>query len=138
MKLKTSFKKLQSFLSKNRKKVLILSILILLIGIPVVLLMKAREASSWYDDDWELRVPITVSYTGSTLTDYDVLVEIDTQSLVSASKLQSDCDDLRFVDSNDSTVLNYWIESGCNTTTTQIWVRIPNIPNGGKTIYMYY
>ncbi len=58
--------------------------------------------------------------------------------MVNAGKLQSDCDDLRFVDSDDSTYLSYWVEGGCNTFTTRIWVQIPSLPNGGKTIYMYY
>jgi hypothetical protein len=35
--------------------------------------------------------------------------------------------------------LNYWIESGINTTTTKIWVKVPSIPaSSSKTIYVYY
>ena len=34
--------------------------------------------------------------------------------------------------------LDYWIEAGCNTSTTQIWARVPSIPDGGKTLYVYY
>ena len=76
--------------------------------------------------------------TGSTLSNEDVLVVIDTASLVSADKLQSDCDDLRFVDGDDNTVLSYWIEGGCNTASTKVWVRIPSLPVAGKTVYVYY
>jgi hypothetical protein len=93
----------------------------------------------WYSSSWLYRRSTTVgNSTGSTLTNEDVLISYDTASLVSAGKLQSDCDDLRFTDSDEVTVINYWIEGGCNTSTTQIWVRIPSLPNGGKTIYMYY
>ncbi len=138
MELKTGFQKIQNFLSKNRKNVLIASVLIVAIGLPIILFMRAREVRSWYNSSWELRKAITISYSGSPLTDEDVLIELDTAALISSSKLQSDCDDLRFIDSNDSTLLSYWIESGCNTSATQVWVRIPSVPDGGKTIYNYY
>jgi len=84
------------------------------------------------------RKPINISNSGSALTDYQVLVTLDTASLISAKKLQSDCDDLRFTDSDEKTLLNYWLESGCNINSTKIWVRVPSIPTGKKTIYLYY
>ncbi len=92
----------------------------------------------WIDSGWEYRKPISVSNSGSALTDEDILIEVDTASLITAGKLQSDCDDLRFTDSDESTTLSYWVEGGCNTSTTQVWVQIPSLPSGGKTIYMYY
>jgi hypothetical protein len=100
---------------------------------------KTITAAAWYNTSWEHRKPITVSNdTGSTLSNEEVLVTIDTAALISEGKLQNDCDDLRFVDSDDSTALDYWIEGGCNTSTTEVWVQIPNLPSEGKTIYMYY
>ena len=97
-----------------------------------------RTVEAWYNSGWFYRRPITVSNpTGSTITDAEVLIVIDTEALTT-TKLRSDCGDLRFVDSDDSTLLTYWIEGGCDTTTTQVWVRIPSLPAGGKTIYVYY
>jgi hypothetical protein len=88
---------------------------------------------------WSYRRPITISNSGGALTDYQVLVTLDTQSLISAGKMRSDCGDIRFTDSNGSTLLNYWIESGCNTASTKIWVKVPSIPaSSSKTIYVYY
>ncbi|HCR92557.1 MAG TPA: hypothetical protein DIU47_01195, partial [Candidatus Pacebacteria bacterium] len=81
---------------------------------------------------------ITLTNGGGTLTNYDVLVQVDTASLISAGKMQSDCDDIRFSDSDSQTPLTYWIEQGCNTADTQIWARVPSIPNGSKDIYMVY
>jgi len=92
----------------------------------------------WMDLGWQYRKPITVENTGSTLTNEDVLVTVDTLALVNEGKLQSTCNDLRFTDSDENTTLSYWIESGCNTTSTKIWARIPSLTAGGKTIYMYY
>ena len=81
---------------------------------------------------------ITITNTGSEKTDYDVLVPVDTATQISAGKMQSDCDDIRLKDSDHSTDLDYWIESGCNTATTQIWVTVPTVPNGTKDIFIDY
>jgi hypothetical protein len=52
---------------------------------------------------------------------------------------RSDCGDIRFTDSDAQTLISYWIESGCNTASTKIWVKVPSIPtNLTKTIYVYY
>ncbi len=88
--------------------------------------------------NWNYRKAVTISNTGSSLTDYQVQVTIDTASLVTAGKLLSSCNDIRFTASDGSTVLNYWIESGCNTASTKIWVKIPSIAAGSNTIYFYY
>jgi hypothetical protein len=56
--------------------------------------------------------------------------------------MRSDCGDIRFSYPNpDGTEIEipYWIESGCNTPNTKIWVKVPNIPaNSNTTIYVYY
>jgi len=85
------------------------------------------------------RIPINITErSGSNLADYQVLITINTQALISAGKMRSDCGDIRFTDANRNP-LSYWIESGCNTTNTKIWVKVPFIPaNGQVTIYMYY
>ncbi|MCX8190950.1 MAG: DUF2341 domain-containing protein [Candidatus Aenigmarchaeota archaeon] len=87
------------------------------------------------------RRPITINnaQNPNTLTNYQVLVIVDTQTLISQGKMRSDCGDIRFTDSNGLTLLNYWLESGCGATNTRIWVRVPFIPTSStKTIYMYY
>lgn len=95
----------------------------------------------WYNNSWNYRKEIIISNTGSLLTNYQVLITIDTTSLVNSvpiSKMRSDCNDIRFTSSDGSTLLNYWIESGPNTVSTKIWVKIPSITNGSNTIYLYY
>lgn len=88
--------------------------------------------------NWLYRRSLTVPNLEGTLMNKEIQIEIDTASLISAGKLQNDCDDLRFVDSDGTTYLSYWIESGCNTTSTNIRIIIPNLLKDGKTIYMYY
>ncbi|MEM5824432.1 MAG: DUF2341 domain-containing protein, partial [Candidatus Aenigmatarchaeota archaeon] len=91
--------------------------------------------------DFNYRIPITITErSGNTLTDYQVLITLDTASLISQNKMRNDCGDIRFTDSDGITLLNYWIEPNtCNTNNTRIWVKVPYIPaNSNKTIYLYY
>jgi hypothetical protein len=90
---------------------------------------------------YSFRRQITINNTSNSnnLTDFQVLITLDTQSLISAGKMRNDCGDIRFTDSDGQTLLNYWLESGCNTASTKIWVKVPSIPaNSSKTIYVYY
>ncbi|MDD4382433.1 MAG: DUF2341 domain-containing protein, partial [Candidatus Dojkabacteria bacterium] len=124
-----------------RKLIVLISVFIVLILFPIALYIyfsQSPEGVAWMNPDWMYRKAITVSNSGGELTNEDVLVTIDTESLIDASKLQADCDDLRFTDSDESTALDYWVEGGCDTSTTRVWVQIPTLPNGGKTIYVYY
>jgi len=82
------------------------------------------------------RKPITIN-SNSSLTDYQINLTIDTQTLISQGKMQEDCDDIRFTDSAGNK-LNYYLESGCNTSSTKIWVKVPSISAGTTTIFMYY
>jgi len=99
-----------------------------------------QPAHAWLSG-WQYRKNITINNTQNSniLTNYQVLVDVDTQSLISAGKMQPYCNDTRFTDSDGDTLLSYWIESGCNTTSTKIWVNVTNIPaSSTKTIYVYY
>jgi len=90
---------------------------------------------------WAYRRPVRInnSQNPNNLTNYQVLVTVDTASLISAGKMNSDGSDIRFTDSDGVTLLSYWIESGINTSTTKIWVKVPSIPASSVyTIYMYY
>jgi hypothetical protein len=88
---------------------------------------------------WAYRKPITISTSSQALTNYQVSVTLDTAFLISTNKMRSDCGDIRFTDSDASTLLNYWLESGCNSASTKIWVKVPSIPTSTtKTIYVYY
>lgn len=86
-------------------------------------------------------MPVTVSNSASvTAVDYQLKLTINTQSLISASQMQVTGDDIRFGKTCDgSTLYNHWLESGINTATTTIWVKIDSIPAGGnRTFYMFY
>ena len=111
--------------------------LMLIFGI-LALIFISNGAFAWLSG-WIYRKPITITEnSGNTLTDYQVKLTIDTQTLINDGKMNSDCSDIRFTDANDNKI-PYWIESGCNSANTIVWVKVPNIPaSSTATIYMYY
>jgi len=104
-------------------------------------LISIPNVYAWYSgySDWQYRKSITITeQSGNTLTNYQVKLTIDTASLISEGKMNSDCSDMRFTDENDNPI-PYWIESGCNSDNTIVWVKVPEISaNGNATVYMYY
>lgn len=50
-------------------------------------------------------------------------ITVDTASLISAGKMQDDCDDLRIVDMNTGKELKRWI-SNPNNAATKVWINI--------------
>ncbi|MEM3411901.1 MAG: DUF2341 domain-containing protein [archaeon] len=76
---------------------------------------------------------------GTNLQDYQVKILFDTSVPISQGKMRNDCGDVRFTDNDTNTLLYSWLESGCNTSNTIFWVKVPNIhANSIKTIYLYY
>jgi hypothetical protein len=76
---------------------------------------------------WSTQLPVTVTETsGVALSNYQVRMVLDTASLVSGGVMNADASDLRFgTDETGSTLLDYWIESGANTATTVVWIKLP-------------
>jgi hypothetical protein len=102
----------------------------------LVLGAPAAQAQAWLDG-YSFRAPVTVT-SASGLTDYQVLVTLDTASLVSAGQLGPSCGDLRFTGSDGVTLLPHWVESGCGSATTRTWVRAPALDAGATTLFAYF
>lgn len=82
-------------------------------------------------------VPVTISNpSGSTLYGYAVLIELDTASLIAQGKLRPDCGDIRFEDTQG--YLDYWLEEGCGSATTRLWVEVASLVPGDSTITLSY
>lgn len=99
--------------------------------------------SNWFNSSWKYRASIGVTNSsGSTLTDYQIPVFINTASLISTSKMNSDCSDLQITDSVGNT-LPYWIStspatSKCNQTNTKVWVKASSLSTSGTVLHLYY
>ena len=89
---------------------------------------------------WAYSIPYTLTeQSGSTLTDYQILLDIDTLSLITAGKMDAGGDDIQFGYNSGSTLLAYWIENGINTANTKIWVKVDSISaSSQKIINMYF
>ncbi len=94
------------------------------------------------DTNWQYRRKITInnSASGQTLTDFPLLVKLDS-TRIDYSKTQSDGDDLRFVaDGAPTVVLPHEIDgTWSNSGTNYVWVKV-TLAAGSTTgaIYMYY
>lgn len=102
------------------------------------------QASSANEDlwlsDWKYRKRIILTNEeGEDFKNAQVKLILNTKELIEQNKLQSDCKDLRFTKTNKTTKLDWYIEDGCNSTTTEVWVKVPKLKaKSEKPIYTYY
>ncbi len=125
----------------NRKASIALSLaLVFLLGTIAALIMyQPGEAGAWWDDTWGYRTKITITHNAAD-TFKKVKFDIDTAALISAGKMQSDCDDSRFTTLGGE-LIQYYVDAengACNTNSTDYWVLIPEIFNGQTVIFHYY
>ena len=84
-------------------------------------------------------IPVTINNPGETLTQFQVNISVDTATLIAQEKLKGNCDDIRILDNDGITDIPYWIESGCNSAETHIWVKVPFLnAYTDTTIYFSY
>ena len=93
----------------------------------------------WPLEGWDYRRKVTITeQSGNDLTDYQVLVELDSSNF-DFTHAQSNGEDIRFTDLVGN-LLDYWIESwDAGAEEAKVWVKVPSIPSNGTTeLYMYY
>lgn len=90
--------------------------------------------------DWAYHQNISiVNNNSSSLTDYQLKITVNTASLISNGKMLANGADLRFsLASSCCSIVPHYVESGLNTSTTIIWVKISSIPTGTSGIRMFY
>jgi hypothetical protein len=90
---------------------------------------------------WSYVLPMQVTNNTAVLvTDYQLKLTVNTQTPIGAGQMNAAGDDIRFgKQCSGTTLFNYWIESGINTASTVIWVKIDSLPaNGSTQLYMFY
>jgi len=98
-----------------------------------------RSLGFFLNRNFKYRRKITITeQSGSDLTDYQVLIELDSSNF-DFSKTQTNGEDIRFTDAR-SNLLPYWIEEWDSINEkAKVWVKVPSIPaNGSTEIWMYY
>jgi len=104
-------------------------------------LVGVNVANAWYNDTWNYRSNITFdnSAQNENLVDFPLLVVLNS-SVINYTNIKSDGTDIRFVDSDDLTELNYHIELFNSSGNSYLWVKVPQIDASSSTdfIHMYY
>ena len=118
--------------------IIILAIILLIASYFFFLQKPETAAADWWDDSWLYRQTVGITNSGTAQTDFQVMITLDSATLITATKMQSDCDDIRITDINGK-LIPHWIEpTTCNTSTTKIWTKVPSISTSGDTVYLYY
>jgi len=123
---------------KNKITKITLTISLIALGLIMVwrLLNPTDIEAAWFDDNYSYRQAITFTHNAA-LTDRRVTITVDTSTLISVGKMQSDCDDSRFTDNNGK-ILKYQLTGTCNNASTTYDVIFPTIINGSNAAYFYY
>lgn len=91
--------------------------------------------TEWYDQSWTKRKRVTITNAdafGYTNAVVKVAVPYD-------SDMQTDFEDLRFTDSDGTTLISHFTETYTASTDAVVWVRVPVLATSTDTaIYMYY
>ncbi len=94
-------------------------------------------AQGWYDANWQYRSAVTVPPVAEALSDYQVQIKLNVGNFDFAKSLSPDGNDIRVTDIDGISLIPFWIESW-TTENASIWVKVPSIPTGGTTLYLYY
>ena len=108
-----------------------------------IALIISLPASARQSCEWPFRTEINVqenSVSGSQLQSYQVKFDINASTLHSDYDWSNNGEDLYIFDSNDQTLLEFWIDDwDSSRKEATIWVRFPTLDRGQiRTIYFYY
>lgn len=114
--------------------------LILLQSFVIGLLLFPSSTMAWFDCYWPYRTQITVTeQSGTALTNYQLEIQLDASSMHASYVWSASGDDVRLVDSNDTTSLDFYIDSWyASAKTATLWVKTNLAANQTKTLYLYY
>ncbi|MEK7194877.1 MAG: DUF2341 domain-containing protein [Patescibacteria group bacterium] len=100
-----------------------------------------QATNGWYSTSWKYRRKITFdnSAQAQNLTNFPILVKLDS-TRIDYSNTQNSGQDIRFADSDGTTLLSHEIESWNESGSSYIWVKIPQVDASSSTdfIYVYY
>ena len=122
------------------KKQILILVIVIFASLFVTQIASAHPSLTWWDSSWCYKRPIEINYTGDDmLTNYQICITVDTNSLVSAGELNTDGSDFRIVNEAETATLPFWNETAFNQWDTKIWVNASKISDvTNTTIYMYY
>ena len=125
--------------SRSCRGVILRGLVCMIAGLVVT--SPALGADPWWNTDWAERTMLVFKNSGQsdTLTDIPILVVLDS-TRIDYSKVMNAGEDLRFIDDDSTTQLDYEIETWDESGTSYVWVKVPQIDGSSYTdyIWMYY
>ena len=118
---------------------MLLFIFSLSVGIYLIIIPKSAQAA-WFNDNWGYRksIPIT-STNGSDQNNVFLSFSLDTATLISASKMQSSCQDIRITDQTGNILFHHiGRTNACNNAATTVDFLPTGVLNGASNFYIYY
>ena len=91
------------------------------------------SGEGWFDASWSRRKPVTISGSLSVLSAYQVKITVPYDG-----DMKADFSDLRFTAGDGVTQIPFWVERVTASSSAIVWVRIPQVPTSGTTVYLYY
>jgi len=95
---------------------------------------------NWWGCEWQYRMKISIdnSAQSTASSDFPASVQLNPDR-INYFHTQDDGQDIRFVDANSTTTLQYEIEQWDETATSSLFVRIPEVTAASTDyIFMYY
>jgi len=107
-----------------------------------ILINDPGEPQNWEEEYFgpsleTYRIQINFSGYEIPVPNFSLLIFLNTSKLISEGKLDENCNGIRFVDTYFN-LIPYYLESGCNSENTKLWVKVNLLPNQNGTVYMYY
>jgi len=93
--------------------------------------------ADWWDADWSARRCFKVDNPGAPRLEYQVRLEFDTTGDIAAGLVQADGADYRALYSDNSALLDLWVEGPMNDSNTVVWVQL-DVPTGGQKFCLYH
>ncbi len=105
-----------------------------------------ERAQNWASDysEWGYRQNISLTTSVENLTNYPVLIELDSSNVGPSFNWNNDRDAVRFAyyneTSDEESPVSYWIENWSVTDQkTSVWIKIPYLrKDANETVFMYY
>ncbi len=102
----------------------------------VLAMRPAVDAQAWWDGQWSMRIPITITeVAGIDITDYALRLDVPVQP-----EMNLDYSDLRFVSAATLAELDYWIDIDLSTpAAVTVWVELDAVgASSAALVHMYY
>jgi len=93
----------------------------------------------WWNPDWNHSRTISIASVDALDQNFTVMLNLDTSALVSAGKMQSDCEDLRIIYLGVTDLDRYVV--GCNAIDTNVFFKLQNSIESSttdKNYFLYY